>query len=75
LAGSTEDTIRRATRAGKPVRCGDAMKKLKLTRERQEWFVEALDETGIVGGASEIAGTSRTRMYELWKRDTGFAAG
>ena len=44
------------------------MKKLKLTRERQERFVEALDQAGIVGGASEIAGTTRTRMYELWKR-------
>jgi hypothetical protein len=60
---------------GSRSRCGDAMKKLKLTRERQERFLEALGETGIVSGAGEIAGTSRTRMYELWKRDTGFAAG
>ena len=51
------------------------MKKLKLTRERQERFLEALGETGIVSAAVEIAGTSRTRMYELRKRDTGFAAG
>jgi hypothetical protein len=37
------------------------MKKLKLTRERQERFVKALGETGTVSAAVEIAGTSRTR--------------
>jgi hypothetical protein len=51
------------------------MKKLKLTRERQERFLKALAETGIVTAAVEIAGTSRTRVYELRKRDAGFAAG
>lgn len=72
--GGTEDVIRRALRAGKPVelRC-DGMKKLKLTRERQERFLHALGETGIVSTATEIAGTSRTRVYELRKRDPVFA--
>src|SRR5215831_10392481 len=51
------------------------MKKLRLTRERQERFLKALAETDIVSAAVEIAGTSRTRVYELRKRDAGFAAG
>ena len=51
------------------------MKKLKLTKERQERFLKALGETGIVSAAVEIAGTSRTRVYELRKRDACFAAG
>jgi hypothetical protein len=51
------------------------MKKLKLTRERQERFLKALAETGIVSAAVEIAGTSRMRVYELRKRDPAFAAG
>jgi hypothetical protein len=51
------------------------MKKLKLTRERQERFLKALAETGIVSAAVEIAGSSRTRVYELRKRDPGFSAG
>ena len=50
------------------------MKKLKLTRERQERFLKALAETGIVSAAVEMAGTSRTRVYELRKHDAGFAA-
>jgi hypothetical protein len=50
------------------------MKKLKLTRERQERFVKALGETGIVSAAVAIAGTSRTRVYELRKHDSGFAS-
>jgi hypothetical protein len=49
------------------------MKKLKLTRARQERFLKALADTGIVSAAVEIAGTSRTRVYELRKRDTAFA--
>lgn len=51
------------------------MKRLRLTRERQERFLKALAETGIVSAAVEIAGTSRTRVYELRKRNPGFAAG
>jgi hypothetical protein len=51
------------------------MKKLKLTRERQELFLKALADTGIVSAAVEMAGTSRTRVYELRKRDPAFAAG
>ena len=50
------------------------MKKLKLTRERQQRFLKALAETGIVRTAAEIAGTSRTRVYELRKQDTAFAS-
>jgi len=50
------------------------MRKLKLTRDRQERFLKALADTGIVSVAVEIAGTSRTRVYELRKRDTTFAA-
>jgi hypothetical protein len=50
------------------------MKKLKLTIERQERFLKALADTGIVSVAVEIAGTSRTRVYELRKRNPGFAA-
>jgi hypothetical protein len=50
------------------------MKKLKLTRERRKRFLTALAETGIVTLAAEIAGTSRTRVYELRKADEEFAA-
>lgn len=50
------------------------MKRVKLTRERQERFLKALAETGIVSAAVEIAGTSRTRVYDLRKRNPGFAA-
>jgi hypothetical protein len=49
------------------------VKKLKLTRERQQRFLEALSETGIVSTAVGIAGTSRTRVYELRRRDAAFA--
>jgi hypothetical protein len=47
---------------------------MRLTRERRERFLTALAETGIVSGAVAIAATSRTRVYELRKRDAGFAA-
>jgi hypothetical protein len=50
------------------------MKRLKLTRERRQRFLKALAETGIVSVAVEIAGTSRTRVYELRKRDASFAS-
>jgi len=50
------------------------MKRLKLTRERQERFLTALAETGIVSVAAKIAGTSRTRVYELRNRDEAFTA-
>lgn len=49
------------------------MKKLKLTRERRERFLAALADTGIVSAAVAIAGTSRTRVYELRKHDSGFS--
>ena len=49
------------------------MKKLKLTRDRQKRFLEALAETGVVSLAAAIAGTSRTRVYELRKKNAAFA--
>jgi hypothetical protein len=58
--GGTEDTIRRATRAGKPA--GGAitqMKRLKLTKARQERFLASLAATGNVTAAVATAGTSR----------------
>ena len=71
----TEDTFGRALRARKRVELRKSpMKKLKLTRERQERFLTALAETGIVSVAAKIAGTSRTRVYELRNRDEAFAA-
>jgi len=51
------------------------MRRLKLTGERRERFLSALAETGIVSTAVGIAGTSRTRVYELRKYDPAFAAG
>ena len=50
------------------------MRRLKLTGERRERFLSALAKTGIVSTAVEIAGTSRTRVYELRKRDAGFSS-
>ena len=49
------------------------MKKLKLTQTRQRYFLKALSETGSVTTAAEVAGTSRTRIYELRKADPAFA--
>jgi len=50
------------------------MRKLKLTPARQERFLEALADTGSVTTAVAIAGTSRTRVYELRKADPAFAS-
>ena len=50
------------------------MKRLKLTRARQESFLNVLANTGNVTAAVAAAGTSRTRVYELRKTDTAFAA-
>jgi hypothetical protein len=50
------------------------MKRLKLTRDRQERFLKALADTGNVTAAVAAAGTSRTRVYELRKTDIAFAA-
>jgi hypothetical protein len=50
------------------------MKKLKLTPEKREQFLQALAESGSVTAAVTVAGTSRTRVYELRKTDTAFAA-
>jgi hypothetical protein len=41
------------------------MNKLKLTKERQERFLDALANTGSVTAAAAVANTSRTRVYEL----------
>ena len=48
------------------------MNKLKLTKERQGRFLEALANTGSVTAA--VANTSRTRVYELRKADAAFAS-
>jgi hypothetical protein len=50
------------------------MKKLRLTKARQECFLQALAETGSVIHAVRVAGTSRTRVYELRTKDPAFAA-
>jgi hypothetical protein len=50
------------------------MRKLKLTPTRQERFLEALADTDSVASAVAIAGTSRTRIYELRKADPAFAS-
>jgi hypothetical protein len=50
------------------------MKRLKLTRGRQERFLKALADTGSVSAAAAMAGTSRSRVYELRKADPAFAA-
>jgi len=49
------------------------MRRLKLTRELQERFLEALADTGSVSTAAAVAGTSRTRVYELRRVDPTFA--
>ena len=50
------------------------MKKLKLTAEKREQFLQALADSGSVTTAVATAGTSRTRVYELRKTDAVFAA-
>jgi len=50
------------------------MRRLKLTRELQERFLEALADTGSVSTAAAVAGTSRTRVYELRGVDPTFAS-
>jgi hypothetical protein len=50
------------------------MRKLKLTPARQEQFLKALAETGSVATSAALAGTSRTRVYELRKADQKFAS-
>jgi len=50
------------------------MKKLKLTAEKREQFLQALADSGSVTAAVAAAGTSRTRVYELRNTDTAFAA-
>jgi hypothetical protein len=50
------------------------MKKLKLTKERQDRFLHELANTGSVTAATAIANTSRTRVYELRKADPAFAS-
>jgi hypothetical protein len=50
------------------------MKRLKLTKARQEGFLKALSDSGSVTAAVAMAGTSRSRVYELRKADPAFAA-
>jgi hypothetical protein len=50
------------------------MRKFRLTSTRRKCFLESLSETGNVTAAIQIAGTSRTRIYELRKEDSSFAA-
>ena len=50
------------------------MGKLKLTQARQERFLKALSDTGSVITAVAVAGTSRTRVYELRKADPALAS-
>ena len=49
------------------------MKRMKLTKGRQERFLKALGDTGSVTAAVAVAGTSRSRVYELRRSDSGFA--
>jgi hypothetical protein len=50
------------------------MRKLKLTEARRQLFLKTLSDTGSVSTAVAIAGTSRTRVYELRKADPAFAS-
>ena len=50
------------------------MKRCKLIPARRERFLKALADTGSVAAAVAVAGTSRTRCYELRKGDPAFAA-
>jgi hypothetical protein len=47
---------------------------MKLTKVRQERFLKALADTGSVTAAVAVAGTSRSRVYELRRSDPAFAA-
>ena len=49
------------------------MNRLKLTKMRQGCFLQALANTGCVTAAIAVAGSSRTRVYELRKTDPEFA--
>jgi hypothetical protein len=49
------------------------MQRLRLNSARRQAFLRALAETGNVSAAVEIAGTSRSRVYELRKSDPSFA--
>jgi hypothetical protein len=50
------------------------MKRMKLTKARQERFLKALADTGSVTAAVAVAGTSRSRVYKLRRSDPAFAA-
>ena len=49
------------------------MRKKKLTAACQKRFLDALADSGSVSAAVAVAGTSRTRVYELRKADPDFA--
>jgi hypothetical protein len=50
------------------------MRRLRLNNARRKAFLRALAETGNVTAAIEIAGTSRTRVYDLRRAEPFFAA-
>jgi len=49
------------------------VRKKKLTAACQKRFLDALADSGSVSAAVAVAGTSRTRVYELRKADPDFA--
>jgi hypothetical protein len=75
VAGVDGAPIQTQEAARQPVDCDRTiMNKLKLTKERQGRFLEALASTGSVTAAIAVANTSRTRVYELRKADPAFAS-
>jgi hypothetical protein len=75
VAGGDGAPIQTREAARYPVDCDrTVMNKLKLTKERQGRFLEALADTGSVTAAVTVANTSRTRVYELRKADPAFAS-
>lgn len=49
------------------------MRKSKLTETCQKRFLKALADTRRVGAAAAVAGTSRSRVYELRQKNPEFA--
>jgi hypothetical protein len=49
------------------------MRKSKLTETCQKRFLKALTDTRRVGAAAAVAGTSRSRVYELRQKNPAFA--
>jgi hypothetical protein len=71
MAGGDGVPIQTREAARQPVDCDrTVMNKLKLTKERQGRFLEALADSGSVTAAIAVANTSRTHVYELRKAET-----